>query len=395
MNKKRVFGMVMAATLALPTMFVSCKHDDDKNSAAPKPKIPVESVTLNLHDTTIFKGESFTLTATIMPENADTLDVAWLSGDDDVATVTSAGKVAGLDKGTTYIYAISLGGGKKDSCKLTVLSNIEIADAKFLKALVDNEDINSDGDDGISPAEAIAVKELDLSDKKISSMAEISYFKNLEVLTVSDNQLTELDVTKLTKLKELSCDNNKIAKLDISQNNLLSSLLCYNNNIDTLDIRNNDKLVDIFCGNQKSGVMKLEITTEQFNTIWKDNGTDSDNKNVEMVMNFFDGATFASSSFSANLKDGDEFSFNKKKNQFTFRLQDSNGEEISFYDNTVLRQIVWTSSDEDVATISVDFEDNGDDNRAKMTVKAKNAGKTVITGTVNNEYTISFNLEVK
>lgn len=395
MNKKRVFGMVMAATLALPTMFVSCKHDDDKNSAAPKPKIPVESVTLNLHDTTIFKGESFTLTATIMPENADTLDVAWLSGDDDVATVTSAGKVAGLDKGTTYIYAISLGGGKKDSCKLTVLSNIEIADAKFLKALVDNEDINSDGDDGISPAEAIAVKELDLSDKKISSMAEISYFKNLEVLTVSDNQLTELDVTKLTKLKELSCDNNKIAKLDISQNSLLSSLLCYNNNIDTLDIRNNDKLVDIFCGNQKSGVMKLEITTEQFNTIWKDNGTDSDNKNVEMVMNFFDGATFASSSFSANLKDGDEFSFNKKKNQFTFRLQDSNGEEISFYDNTVLRQIVWTSSDEDVATISVDFEDNGDDNRAKMTVKAKNAGKTVITGTVNNEYTISFNLEVK
>lgn len=385
----------MAATLAVPTMFVSCKHDDDKNSVAPKPKVPVESITLDKHDTTLFKGEYFTLTATILPANADTLDIAWKSSDDNVLQVASTGKVAALEKGTAYVYAISLGGSKKDSCKVTVISDIEFTDANFKQALVNNPSINTDGNDGISRAEAQNVVNLDLSGKKIASMAELSYFTNLETLTVSDNQLTELDVTALPKLKELSCDNNKIAKLDITKNSLLTSIMCYRNNLDTLDIRNNANLVDIFCGNQTSGVLKLQITTDQFNTIWKENGPDTDNKNVEMVMNFFTGATFASTSFESNLKDGDSFEFNMKKRQFTFRLQDSNGEELSFYDNTVLRQIVWTSSDETVATISADYEDNGDDNRVQMTVKALAAGNAVITGTVNNEYTISFNLEVK
>lgn len=393
MDKKKVFGMMMAAAMVLPTAFVSCKHDDDK-SAAPKKKIAVESVTLNLHDTTIFKGESFTLTATVLPENADTLGVVWTSNDDKIATVTSAGIVLGLGKGTSYIYAISMGGSKKDSCKVNVISNIEIADANFLKALVSDPKINLDGDDGISPAEANAVTSLDLSGKRIASIAEIGYFVNLESLTVSDNQLTALDVTKLPKLKELACDNNKITKLDITKNSVLTSLLCYKNSLDTLDIRSNDKLEDIFCGNQ-TGDLKLQLTTDQFNTIWKVNGTDTDNKNVAMVMNFFEGATFASTSFENNLKNGDSFSFNAKKKQFTFRLQDANGNELSFYDATVLRQIVWTSSDENVATISADYEDETDNNKVQMTVKAVAAGNTVITGTVNNEYTISFNLEVK
>ena len=84
-----------------------------------------------------------------------------------------------------------------------------------------------------------------------------------------------------------------------------------------------------------------------------------------------------------------------KKKQFTFRLQDSEGNELSFYDSTVLRQIVWTSSDETIATISADYEDETDNNKVQMTVKTLAAGNAVITGTVNNEYTISFNLEVK
>lgn len=103
MNTTKVFRMAMAATLALPTMFVSCKHDDDKNAADPKPKIPVESVTLNLHDTTIFKGENFILSATILPANADTLGIDWKSGDNAVVTVNSTGTVIGLGKGSTCL----------------------------------------------------------------------------------------------------------------------------------------------------------------------------------------------------------------------------------------------------------------------------------------------------
>ncbi len=385
---------MVVASLALPTMMGSCKKDDKADTPA-KPAVKVQSITLDIHDTTIFVGENFTLNATILPANADTQDVNWESLDDEIASVTSAGKVYGAQNGgTTYIVVTSVGGNHKDSCKVTVLKNIEFKDANLLAALV-KSDINADNDEGISPIEAKNAKSIDVSGKKISSFDELSYFVNLEELTCSNNQISSLDLSKLPNLKSLSCENNKLTSLDITKNSALVTLLCNKNQLDTLDIRNNEKLSDLFCGNQTSGSLKLELTIDQFNNVWKENGTDVDNKGVEMVMNFFDGAVFHSDSFEDDLKNGDSFSFNSKKKQFTFRLLDSEGNELSFYDPTVLRQIVWTSSDESVATISADYEDAEDANTVQMTVKAVAKGNTVIKGTVNDEYTISFNLEVK
>lgn len=395
MERSILFKSMVAASLALPIMMGSCKKDD-KAEAPAKPKVKVESITLDIHDTTIFANENFMLTATILPADADTQDVDWSSQDDSIASVISSGKVYAEKKtGTTYIIATSRGGNHKDSCKVTVIKNIEFKDANLLAALV-KSGFNTDGDDGISPIEAknINVKTLDISGKKIASFDELSYFTNLEELICSNNQIASLDLSKLTNLKSLSCENNKLSKLDISKNSELTTLICNKNQLDTLDIRENKKLADLFCGNQ-ANALKLELTIDQFNTVWKENGTDTDNKNVEMVMNFFDGAVFHSDSFEDDLKNGDSFSFNSKKKQFNFRLLDSEGNELSFYDNTVLRQIVWTSSDESVATISADFEDGEESNTAQMTVKAVAAGNTVIKGTVNDEYTISFNLEVK
>ncbi|MBR3519815.1 MAG: Ig-like domain-containing protein [Paludibacteraceae bacterium] len=391
MERSILFKSMVVATLALPTMMGSCKKD--KADAPARPVVKVESVTLDIHDTTVFAGEKFTLTATLLPVDADTQDVEWESLNEDIASVTTSGSVIGTDAGSTYIVVTSLGGNHKDSCKVTVLKNIEFKDANLLATLVKSS-INADGDDGISPVEAKNAKTIDISGKKIASFDELSYFVNLEELTCSNNQISSLDLSKLANLKSLICDNNKLSKLDISKNSELTSLICNKNQLDTLDIRENKKLEDLFCGNQ-ANALKLELTIDQFNTVWKENGTDADNKNVEMVMNFFEGAAFQSSSFEKDLKDGDSFSFNAKKKQFNFRLLDSEGNELSFYDNTVLRQIVWTSSDESVATVSADFEDGEESNTAQMTVKAIAKGNTVIKGTVNDEYTISFNLEVK
>ena len=239
------------------------------------------------------------------------------------------------------------------------------------------------------------MKSLKIADKGITSFDEIYYFYNVEELFCDDNNLTKLDLSKLKNLKKLYCSNNKLAKLDISQNTALTTLICNKNSIDTLDIRGNNNLTDLFCGNQANGNLKLELTIEQFNSVWKENGTDSDNQNVDMVMNFFEGATIKSSKLDKELKDGDSTSFKASKGEFTFRLFDSENNELSFYDPSVLRQIVWTSSDESVATISTEYEDAENANTAIMTVTAVAAGNTVIKGTVNDEYTISFNLEVK
>lgn len=394
MERSILFKTMVVATLALPTMMGSCKKD--KADAPARPVVKVESVTLDIHDTTVFAGEKFTLTATLLPVDADTQDVEWESLNEDIASVTTSGSVIGTDAGSTYIVVTSLGGNHKDSCKVTVIKNIEFKDANLLNALKSNSSINTDGDDGISRKEAELVKSLKIADKGITSFDELYYFYNLEELTCSNNQIAALDLSKLTKLKTLRCRNNQLTKLDISQNSALTTLLCGENNIDTLDIRGNNNLTDLFCGNQNNGNLKLEITIEQFNSVWKENGTDSDNEKVEVVMNFFDGATFRSNDLAnKTLQNGESTSYKASKGEFTFRLYDNEGNELSFYDPSVLRQIVWTSSDESVATISAEYEDAEEANTAIMTVNTLAKGNTVIKGTVNDEYTISFNLEVK
>ena len=385
---------MVVATLALPTMMGSCKKDE-KADAPAKPAVKVESLTLNIHDTTIFAGDNFMLTATVLPANA-VQDVEWSSQDDAIASVLSTGKVyTDQNAGSTFIIATSKDGIHKDSCKVTVIKNIDFKDAKLLNALKNNTSINTDGDDGISRKEAELVKSLDISDKGITSFEELYYFFNLEELSCESNQIATLDLSKLTKLQTLRCQNNQLTKLDISQNSALTTLICNKNNIDTLDVRNNKGLTAIVCGNQTNGNLKLELTIDQFNTVWKETGSNTNNKNVDMVMNFFEGASIKSSDLDNAVKNGDSASFDLFMGKFSFRLFDSEDKELSFYDPSVLRQIVWTSSDESVATISTEYEDAEEANTAKMTVKTLAKGNTVIKGTVNDEYTISFNLEVK
>lgn len=386
---------MVVATLALPTMMGSCKKDE-KADAPAKPAVKVESLTLNIHDTTIFAGDNFMLTATVLPANA-VQDVEWSSQDDAIASVLSTGKVyTDQNAGSTFIIATSKDGIHKDSCKVTVIKNIDFKDAKLLNALKNNTSINTDGDDGISRKEAELVKSLKIADKGITSFDELHYFTGLTELNISSNQIDHIDLSNLKNLQTLRCQNNQLTKLDISQNSALTTLLCNKNKIDTLDIRGNNNLTDLFCGNQANGNLKLELTIDQFNSVWKENGTDSDNEKVEVVMNFFDGATFRSDDLGTDLlKNGDSTSYKASKGEFTFRLYDNEGNELSFYDPSVLRQIIWTSSNESVATISAEYEDAENANTAIMTVTTIAKGNTVIKGTVNDEYTISFNLEVK
>lgn len=355
--------------------------------------------------TTTNVGEYLRLYADITPENADNKEVRW-ECDETYLENEGNGFFHAIRSGKTMVYVTTVDGNHKDSCEVAIsdaedeqngnqdiLRIIKFKDNNLREALVNNSSINIDGDDGISRYEAKLVKKLNITKKGISSFDELSYFINLEDLYCEENEITSLDVSNLTKLKLLSCQKNQLSKLDISQNTELTTLLCFKNDLKTLDIRNNTKLEYIYCGNQ-SNPIKLKLTTEQFNTVWKENLIDVDNINVNLVMNFFEGAVFHSATFETDLKNGDSFSYNLKKGEFPFRLYDSEGNELSFYDPSILRQIVWTSSNQSVAIISAEYEDEEETNTAKMTVRVLAKGNTVIRGTVNDEYTIYFNLEV-
>ena len=88
-------------------------------------EVKVTGVKLNKTATSIFVGDSETLTATITPENATNQKVTWKSSDTAIATVDAAGKVTGVKAGEATITVTTEDGGKTAACKVTV-SNKEI-----------------------------------------------------------------------------------------------------------------------------------------------------------------------------------------------------------------------------------------------------------------------------
>lgn len=121
---------------------------------------------------------------------------------------------------------------------------------------------------------------LPLRNKNITSLAGIEYFTDLETLdcmgnqlttldvtkltslmflVCNDNQLTALDVTGLTSLTDLECNDNQLVSLDVSTLEELEILWCHGNKMTALDITNNAYLGDLKCGNQQDN-QQLTLT---------------------------------------------------------------------------------------------------------------------------------------
>ena len=80
---------------------------------------PVESVTLNLSETTLKYGETLQLTATLRPENATDKSVTWSSSDAGVATVDENGLIAAVAVGKAVI-TVTTTNGLTAECEVTV-----------------------------------------------------------------------------------------------------------------------------------------------------------------------------------------------------------------------------------------------------------------------------------
>jgi enterochelin esterase-like enzyme len=91
-----------------------------------------------------------------------------------------------------------------------------------------------------------ALKNLNCSFNSISQI-DLSANSGIEVLDVSENQLTSLDVSGLPKLSLLNTFFNPITELKLDKNPLLSNLYCVSNHLDSLDLRANNILKQINC----------------------------------------------------------------------------------------------------------------------------------------------------
>ena len=84
--------------------------------------VAVTGVTLNKATASVVVGNDTTLVATVAPANATDKEVSWASSDSLVATVTSAGVVAGVGAGTATITVTTHDGNKTAECAVTVVS---------------------------------------------------------------------------------------------------------------------------------------------------------------------------------------------------------------------------------------------------------------------------------
>ena len=76
-----------------------------------------ESVTLIFDE---FDEQRKTLTVTVLPENASDKSIQWMSGNEDVVTVSENGEISAKSTGKTYIKAVSSDGTIFDSCVVIV-----------------------------------------------------------------------------------------------------------------------------------------------------------------------------------------------------------------------------------------------------------------------------------
>ncbi len=116
---KKFYSLAFAV---LATLAVACSDDNKENEpeVPPTPQpVEVESVEVNPTTLNLRVGESATIDATVLPENADDATVVWTSSAPEVATVSAEGVVAALTAGEAEITATA--GNCKAVCHLTVV----------------------------------------------------------------------------------------------------------------------------------------------------------------------------------------------------------------------------------------------------------------------------------
>ena len=88
-------------------------------------EVDSESVELDITSAELYCGDTLTLNATVLPEDATNKTVIWESSDEDVLKVDENGVVTAVGKGTAKITATTEDTGKTAECEITVHKHVE------------------------------------------------------------------------------------------------------------------------------------------------------------------------------------------------------------------------------------------------------------------------------
>jgi Leucine-rich repeat (LRR) protein len=127
-------------------------------------------------------------------------------------------------------------------CSFGIAQSTFIPDEKFELALI-NEGYESGPPDGIIATWKMnSITLLYISNYDITDLTGIEDATNLMVLDISDNQITNLDLSNSTDLESFYCSNNLLTSLDLSNNKNLEYLICIGNQLNSLNVTQNGLL---------------------------------------------------------------------------------------------------------------------------------------------------------
>lgn len=113
-------GLVTAVANGTATITATTADGSHKASCTVSVTTPTSGVTLSPTTTTIIKGKTQQLTATVAPATASDKSLTWTSSNTSVATVNSSGLVTGVGTGSATITATTTSGAHKATCDITV-----------------------------------------------------------------------------------------------------------------------------------------------------------------------------------------------------------------------------------------------------------------------------------
>jgi len=139
-----------------------------------------------------------------------------------------------------------------------------IPDSAFEQTLID---LGYDAtiDSYVSTFSIETISDLDVSNKNILDLTGISYFKDLENLNCSSNQIDSLDMSGNSALINLDCSDNGMNFIDVNSNNYLEILDLGNNQLLEIDFKNLLNLETLTCSYNQLTSIDLSSNTKLTN----------------------------------------------------------------------------------------------------------------------------------
>lgn len=186
---------------------------------------------------------------------------------------------------------------------------IIFVDPAFEQAVLTHDSIIDANHDGlIQLSEASGVRELNLMEKKITSIQDVYHFPNIVRFVVTNNLIEDVTLTGLSLLEEFYCARNKLTELNVSNlpsllelgigvnelteitlHNLpnLESFNCMNNQLEALDVTDFKKLKYLSADNNKLKSLDISKNLELIQIVIGNNQLEEIDisKNVNLNIN--------------------------------------------------------------------------------------------------------------